>query len=94
MEPPARVEGVSLLAERASPPQAPVAAPTVEPPPAEPATTAVDGAQPVEVAEAPLPVPIPMPRPARTDPNAPTKFASLISPLPKIRPALPALPRN
>jgi hypothetical protein len=72
----------------------PVTAPTVEPPPAEPATTVVDAAQPVEGTEALLPAPIPVPRPARTDPDAPTKFASLISPLPKTRPALPALPRK
>ena len=94
MEPPARVERVSLLAESASPPRAPVAAPTVEPPPAEPTTTAVDGAEPVEVAEVTLPVPIPVPRPARTDPDAPTKFASPTSPMPATRPAFPALPRE
>jgi hypothetical protein len=90
MEPPARVERVSLLARGASPPRAP---PTLEPPPVEPATTTMDGAQPIEVTEAPLPVPIPAPRPARTDPDAPTRFASLTSPLPKTRPALSALPR-
>jgi hypothetical protein len=94
MEPPARVEGISLLAKSASPPQAPVAAATVEPPPAEPATTAVDAAESVEVAEAPLPVPIPVPRPAHTDPDVPMKFASLTSPLPKTRPALPAVPHK
>ena len=94
MEPAAWVDGVSLLAKSASLSRVPPAAPTVEPPPAEPATTAVDGAQPVEAAEAPLPVPIPVPRPARTDPNPPTKFASLFSPLPKTRPALPAVPRK
>jgi hypothetical protein len=88
MEPAARVEGISLLAKSASPPQARVTAPTVEPPPAEPATTAVDGAGYVEVAEAPLPVPIPVPRPAHTDPDVPMKFASLTSPLPKTRPSL------
>ncbi len=46
------------------------------------------------MAEVTLPVPIPVPRPARTDPDAPTKFASLTSPLPKTRPAFPALPRD
>jgi hypothetical protein len=110
MEPAAWVDEVSLLARSASPPWAP---PTVEPPPAEPATTPLDSTESADVAEASLPVPIPVPRPARTDPDggelgtvadwnepetegpvALTKFASLTSPLPKNRPALPALPRE
>ena len=91
MEPAVWVDGVSRLANTTSPPQTPAA---VEPPPAEPATPAADGAKPVEVAEALLPAPIPVPQPARTDPDAPTKFASLASPLPKTRPARPAMPRE
>jgi hypothetical protein len=91
MEPAVWVDGVSRLANTTSPPQTP---PTVEPPPAKPATPAADSAKPVEVAEPLLPAPIPVPRPARTDPDAPTNFASLASPLPKTRPALPAEPRE
>ena len=44
------------------------------------------------MAAAASPVPIPLPRPAYTDPYAPTKFASLTSPLPKTRPVRAALP--
>ncbi len=87
MDPPARVDGISLLARSASPPAAPVAAP-----PAEPATTAVADVEPAGLAAAAPPAPVPLPRPARTDPDAPTVFASPTSPLPTTRPARSAAP--
>ncbi|MHA1530328.1 MAG: hypothetical protein ACTSVG_15005 [Alphaproteobacteria bacterium] len=88
MGPAAWIDEVSLLAKISAPTQL---SPTVEPPPAEPIPTVADAAPPVELDGAPLPAPIPLPRPARTDPDAPTKFASLTSPLPKTRPAGPAI---
>ncbi len=100
MDPAAWVDEVSLLAKISAPAQLPptVKPPPAEPLPAEPLPTVADAAPPAEPVGAPLPVPPPVPipvsRPAHTDPDAPTKFASLISPLPKTRPARAAAPRQ